>query len=215
MTADEEAAGAARHGGTGRPSEAEWGGSVKEELARGAVPGARDTEVPVKGGGEDRQTPSFGAPYPTTYGRPDRWRLKSAYWSYVLGHDRGWDAERKRASGEARVAEEDRERLRRIPEAGASTADEDGNEGGSPGLAGGMDEDLPDATSSRALGVSVPERLSFHRGPDTWRERIEGLRRATGRPEEIRRGEGSRPDALDLRAADSGRAGASAGEAEG
>lgn len=182
---DEEA----RHGG-GRHSAAEWAGSEKEELVRGAVPTARDTQLPVKGGEGEAQTPSFRTPYPTSYGRPDRWRLKSAYWSYVLGHDRGWDAERKRASGDARAAERDRERLRRPPEAGASAAGDEAGEG-TPGLAGGMGEDVPEATASRSrYGVPIPENLSFHRGPDTWRDRIEGLRPATGRPEETRRGGG-------------------------
>ncbi len=72
----------------------------------------------------------------------DRATLHRALRAYIAGHDRGWTVGRKRETGGS-----DRE------EAASPTFDE---------LAG---------RSESHIGIPVPERLDFHRGPDTWRSR--------------------------------------------
>lgn len=129
----------------------------------------RDPRVATRGG-EAGEAPSFDAPYPRTYGPPDRDRLKLGYRAYVEGHDRGWEAERKRRMAEAGVeAEAEERRVRRAPR-GAPT---ESGPGPSPGglASGARDRPKADAGAAR-YGVPVPERLDFHRGPDTWRDRI-------------------------------------------
>lgn len=78
--------------------------------------------------------------------------LKRALRSYVAGHDRGWSVDRKRQTGGIH---------RQDPT--APTFDE------------------PAARSERVVGVPVPERLDFHRGPDTWRSRERGTAGEGGR----------------------------------
>ncbi len=154
--------------------------------------------------------PSFGRePTPRTYGAPDRSHLKRALRAYVMGHDRGWEAERKLREAER---EEERESERR------ATAGESGREAAgvdrpdrfrgppaegeldeatvvrtSSGLPESMDEDDPDASVRRSrFGVPVPDRLRFHRGPDVWRDRLRG-REAAAPAEAAFRRQGKRP----------------------
>lgn len=154
--------------------------------------------------------PSFGRePTPRTYGAPDRARLKRALRAYVMGHDRGWEAERKLREAER---EEEREARRRATEAesGRETAgvdrpdrfrgppaegelDEATVARTSSGLPESMDEDDPDASVPRSrLGVPVPDRLRFHRGPDVWRDRLRG-REAAAPAEAAFRRQAKRP----------------------
>lgn len=194
-----QGAGAGQGAGTEQGAGAEQGTGAEQGAGTerdGPTP-ALDTHVAPHGGEEVGEAPSFEAfPYPTSYGRPDRASLERALWAYILGHDRGWEAERKREQAEARLAREKKEaprgvrerpsagrrepsaaELREPPPAEADTGPEDT----SASLAGAMREDLPEAGIRQArFGVPVPERLDFHRGPDTWRDRIR------------RRGEGSR-----------------------
>lgn len=137
--------------------------------AREAERYGRDPRVATRGG-EAGPSPSFRTPYPRTYGAPERDRLRLGYWAYVQGHDRGWEAERKRKEAERFLALEREERRRRTPD-GAPRG-----EGGGPtpsGLAAAA-EDRPAAPDPTArFGVPVPDRLDFHRGPDVWRDRID------------------------------------------
>lgn len=71
----------------------------------------------------------------------DRATLHRALRAYVEGHDRGWTVARKREKG--------------APHRDVTEPAFDDR-----------------ATRSQArIGVPVPERLDFHRGPDTWRSR--------------------------------------------
>ncbi|MFQ5689923.1 MAG: hypothetical protein ACE5HQ_06600 [Gemmatimonadota bacterium] len=81
---------------------------------------------------------------------PRRPALKKAWHAYVLGHDLGVAREVKAAWGESSAAET-------VAADGAVPAPADG---AAPAPAPGR--------------VSVPDRLDFHRGPDTWREREGG-----------------------------------------
>lgn len=118
------------------------------------------------------------APHPRTYGRPDRYRLKRAYWAYVQGHDRGWEAERKQREADAAVEAEARERLRRRALRGEPRAVDAGP--APSGLTGAAEGWASAGPSETRFGVPVPERLDFHRGPDTWRHRLGSRRREPG-----------------------------------
>lgn len=135
----------------------------------------RDARVATRGG-EAGESPAFRDPHPRTYGRPDRDRLKRAFWAYVQGHDRGWEAERKRRTADATLEAEQRERRRRRALQG--TPDEAAGGPTPAGLAPVADDRPPAGLGAARFGVPVPERLDFHRGPDTWRERIDRTRRA-------------------------------------
>lgn len=76
----------------------------------------------------------------------DRRRFKRALAAYVLGHDRGIVAATKGAG--------------LVPNDPDSRDEEDTS----------ADADTP-ADAPLRFGVPVPAVLSFHRGPDTWRER--------------------------------------------
>lgn len=111
---------------------------------------------------------SEGDVHPRSYPVPGRLNLKRALRAYVHGHDRGWEAERKAelaagdeegylGSGQALARGEQTER----PGAGSDAAPEPGK-----------------AREGRRYGVPVPEELDFHRGADTWRDRIPRPHRA-------------------------------------
>lgn len=104
--------------------------------------------------------------YPRTYGRVDRHFLKSAYWAYVQGHDLGWEADRKRRAAAAILETEALERRRPGVRAGERSERE-------PDAASGrLERTGPRPPEAPRFGVPVPERLDFHRGPDTWRDRL-------------------------------------------
>lgn len=136
------------------------------------IPRIRDPHIsPREGGGET--APSFRRePYPATYGRPDRSRLKRALRAYVMGHDRGWEAERKLAEADRPDRPVDRpDRFRGPPQEGEVEPEE--IRATSSGLPEGVDVSVPEAPVGQLrFGVPVPERLAFHRGPDVWRDRI-------------------------------------------
>lgn len=126
----------------GRRADAGDGGpDIREPQGRGRDVATREGDVAA---------PSFrDEPYPRSYGRPDRSFLRRALRAYVMGHDRGWEAERKLEAADREVEPRFADRFREAPPEGASAA----------------------APTTR-FGVPVPERLDFHRGPDTWRDRI-------------------------------------------
>lgn len=111
--------------------------------------------------------------YPRSYRTPGRINLKKAMREYVRGHDRGWDQETK-----ARMAEE-------------SLEDEEADAGylgpGQAMASGELTLRVGGETSTEAageagetadrprFGVGVPETLRYHRGADTWRDRVRGL----------------------------------------
>lgn len=114
--------------------------------------------------------------YPRSYRTPGRINLKKAMREYVQAHDRGWTQEKK-----ARVAEESLD-----SEAGG----EEGYLGPGQAVASGQvtlriggEASAADAAGAGGsgegdrlrFGVGVPERLQFHRGADTWRDRVREL----------------------------------------
>lgn len=114
--------------------------------------------------------------YPRTYRTPGRINLKKAMREYVQAHDRGWTQEKK-----ARVAEESLE-----SEAGGQEGylgPGQAVESGELTLRVGGESSATDAAGSGEgaaddrprYGVGVPEKLVFHRGADTWRERVREL----------------------------------------
>lgn len=174
---DADAAGGAGAGdGDGRA--ADRGPDIEQAERRGRDVATREGDVAA---------PSFrDEPYPRSYGRPGRSFLRRALRAYVMGHDRGWEAERKLEAADREVEPRFADRFREVPPEGASAAAR--GKGRGRGAAGAGDADLDEATPARPdaadedrpraripstrFGVPVPERLDFHRGPDTWRDRI-------------------------------------------
>lgn len=152
--------------------ESRSGGPSGPEAAPRAEPPGTDRYVATKGD-EGAVSPSFEVPWVVrSYAYPDRAHLKRALRQYVLGHDRGFDAETKRLLAEAEPG-------RRRPVRGGSPGEEEpppGPETASvapAGLESAMWTDAPAAgLRDGRFGAPVPERLSFHRGPDTWRDRL-------------------------------------------
>lgn len=112
--------------------------------------------------------------YPRSYPVPGRLNLRRAMRAYVQGHDRGWDVETKarlgaggregyQGPGQAVEAESPTAREADALESTSVPAEE------AVGVPG---DDLPE------VGVGVPDRheLDFHRGADTWRDRIRAVR---------------------------------------
>lgn len=143
--------------------------------------GHRDyRETYGRGGGE----PFRDRDYPQSYATPGAMDWRQALRTYVDGHDRGWETERKeREAAEATAAAQ--------PAGAASPAGADGTAtpGGTPGredgapAAGRAAEDA-DETAARTdegprFGVPVPDRdrLRFHRSASVWRDRLPDARR--------------------------------------
>lgn len=143
--------------------------------------GGGESEAAGPGEGESRSSPYRGTGsdfddevYPRSYRTPGGINLKMAMREYVEGHDRGWDHETKSRKAAESLEEEESEKGYLGPgqavESGAST-----------GRIAGSEETLPEGVEVREregrprFGVSVPEKLAFHRGPDTWRDRVEEL----------------------------------------
>ena len=142
------------------------------------VPEERRREVATRAG--DAVAPSFERePHPRSYGRPDRSFLRRALRAYVMGHDRGWEAERKLEAAAEEVEPRFADRFRPVPppEAGARE-DVAERTPGRPGTA--ADEAARASVRETSYGVPVPERLDFHRGPDTWRDRLGDAGRTGG-----------------------------------
>lgn len=139
-----------------------------------------DREGPGDGEAAGRSSPYRGTAsdyggevYPRSYRTPGRINLEKAMREYVEGHDRGWDQETK-----SRKADESLER----------DESKKGYLGPGQAMASGEPADTVggDATASEAadvpaedlrprFGVGVPRKLRFHRGADTWRDRVEEL----------------------------------------
>lgn len=152
----------------------------------------RDPQLPEETGRDP--APSFRRePHPTSYGRPDRARLKRALQAYIAGHDRGWEAERKLREADRDVERAAADRFREPPAEDAAHPPGERAAG-----SGGMPESTRTARSrasvrATAYGVSVPERLVFHRGPDTWRDRLR-RREGSARAERVFRRDATEPE---------------------
>ncbi len=121
-------------------------------------PGPEGRDPGPEGGEEEDRSDFDDQVYPRSYPVPGRLNLDQALRAYVLGHDRGWDAERK-----AELAVEGEEE----GFSGAGQALDSGERTGPD------DGDRSDETGEgRRYGVPVPETLSFHRGAAIWRDRI-------------------------------------------
>lgn len=119
--------------------------------------------------------------YPRAYPVPGRLNLEKAMRAYVHGHDRGWEAERKgELAGEVGPGEEGE------GFAGAGQALDRGERTERPGADSASAPEPEETREGRRYGIPVPEELSFHRGADTWRDRIprpRSSRRPAGWPE--------------------------------
>lgn len=111
--------------------------------------------------------------YPRTYRAPGQINLKKAMREYVRGHDRGWDQETKSRMAEDELeADASREAYLGPGQAVASgelTLRVGGETSTEAAADVGEGEDRP------RFGVGVPEKLEFHRGADTWRDRVREL----------------------------------------
>lgn len=124
-----------------------------------------------RGGGE-----SFGdRDYPRNYAAPGAMDWRRALRTYVEGHDRGWETERKeREAAETTEATAAVEREDAAPSPAAS--------GGAPtaARAGEAAGEASARTEEEArFGVPVPDRddLRFHRSASVWRDRLPDARR--------------------------------------
>lgn len=105
--------------------------------------------------------------YPRAYPVPGRLNLERAMRAYVHGHDRGWEAERKaELAGKAGPGEQGE------GFAAAGQALDRGERTERPGADSRSAPGDEEAEEGRRYGVPVPETLDFHRGADTWRDRI-------------------------------------------
>lgn len=135
-----------------------------------------------RGGGESFEDQD----HPHSYPGPGTGGWRRALRAYVNGHDRGWGAQRKLdvAGAEVETSRPGREEEpRRAPPAGKASA-----------------EAVDEATArtdrgGTPFGVEIPDRdrLDFHRGASTWRDRLpraERLPRHADRRLDGRRGKG-------------------------
>ena len=117
--------------------------------------------------------------YPRTYRTPGRINLKKAMREYVRGHDRGWDQETKsRMAEESLEAEESKEGYLGPGQAVASgdlTLRVGGETSTEAARAAGGDGEQGEEEGRPRFGVGVPETLKYHRGADTWRDRVREL----------------------------------------
>lgn len=140
----------------------------------------RSGEEGEDGGGGEGESPYRGDSsdyddevYPRSYRTPGRINLKKAMREYVRGHDRGWDQETKsRMAEESLEAEESKEGYLGPGQAVASgdLTLRVGGETSTEAAAGTGDRE-----GRTRYGVGVPETLRFHRGADTWRDRVREL----------------------------------------
>lgn len=142
--------------------------------------GHRDyRETYGRGGGE-----SFGdRDYPRNYAAPGAMDWRRALRTYVGGHDRGWETERKEREAAASSAAAEPEGSASSAGGGpVASAGAAGREGGAP--SSGRDGAVTDEGAARTgggtpFGVPVPDRdrLRFHRGASVWRDRLPDARR--------------------------------------
>jgi hypothetical protein len=132
--------------------------------------GHRDyRETYGRGGGE-----TFGdRDYPQSYAAPGAMDWRQALRTYVDGHDRGWETERKeREAAEATAAARS--------EGAASPPGADGSATPAAGRSGEAADGAAARTDEGArFGVPVPsrDRLRFHRSASVWRDRLPDARR--------------------------------------
>lgn len=144
--------------------------------------GHRDyRETYGRGGGE-----TFGdRDYPQSYAAPGAMDWRRALRTYVDGHDRGWETERKeREAAEATAAAgpEGTASSPAGPGEAATPADAPGREGGAAAAARegeAADEATARTDEGTRFGVPVPDRdrLRFHRSASVWRDRLPDARR--------------------------------------
>lgn len=145
---------------------------AEETGPAGERPGPEESggdESPYRGDSSDYD----GEVYPRSYRTPGRINLKKAMREYVRGHDRGWDQETKsRMAEESLEAEESKEGYLGPGQALASgelTLRVGGETSTEAATDAGGDE------GEARFGVGVPETLRYHRGADTWRDRVREL----------------------------------------
>lgn len=135
--------------------------------------GHRDyRETYGRGGGETFEDRD----YPQSYAAPGAMDWRRALRTYVDGHDRGWETERKeREAAEATPAAEPKDAV-------SSPSGVPRREGKAPHA--GREGEAADEATARTdegtrFGVPVPDRnrLRFHRSASVWRDRLPDARR--------------------------------------
>jgi hypothetical protein len=112
--------------------------------------------------------------YPRTYRVPGRINLKKAMREYVRGHDRGWDQKTKSRMAEESLEAEEAEKGYLGPGQALASGDVTLRVTGTGSTSESEDEAESEGDRPR-FGVGVPEKLTFHRGADTWRDRVREL----------------------------------------
>lgn len=111
--------------------------------------------------------------YPRSYRVPGRINLNKAMREYVEGHDRGWDQETKSRRAEQSL-ERDQSRKGYLGPGQALASGEQAETVAGEATASEAADVSADELQTR-FGVGVPYKLEFHRGADTWRDRLEEL----------------------------------------
>lgn len=149
---------------------------MRSEGSQDPGPEGRDTG-PEEGEQEDRSDFDDQV-FPRSYPVPGRLNLDQALRAYVLGHDRGWDADRKAELAVERE-EEGFTGAGQALDSGDRTGPADGDARDDVRDEAPDDDGRPDGTEEGLrYGVPVPETLSFHRGAAIWRDRIPRPRRS-------------------------------------
>lgn len=147
-------------------------GEAAGSAGNGESAGGDGTGSPYRGESSDYD----GEIYPRGYRTPGRINLKKAMREYVRGHDRGWDQETKaRMAAESLEADESKDGYLGPGQALAS-GDLTLRVGGETSTeAARASEGHEEEEGRLRFGVGVPETLEYHRGADTWRDRVREL----------------------------------------
>lgn len=114
--------------------------------------------------------------YPRSYRTPGRINLKKAMREYVRGHDRGWDQETKSRMAEESLEAEESDEGYLGPGQAVASGELTLRVGGETSTEAARDSTAHDEDEGRPrFGVGVPETLEYHRGADTWRDRVREL----------------------------------------
>ncbi len=114
--------------------------------------------------------------YPRSYRTPGRINLKKAMREYVRGHDRGWDQETKARMAEESLEAEASKEGYLGPGQALASGDLTLRVGGETSTEAAREAEATEEEEGRfRFGVGVPETLKYHRGADTWRDRVREL----------------------------------------
>lgn len=143
------------------------GEDAESEAADASGPDGETSPYRGTGSDYDREV------YPRSYPVPGRINLEKAMREYVEGHDRGWDQETKSRRAEQSLERDESRKGYLGPGQAVASAEPTEMVGGEATASEAAD--VPAEELRTRYGVGVPYKLVFHRGADTWRDRVKEL----------------------------------------